>query len=163
MSKALKATETTQKNVFEKTNETKANAAMGFVNKFVINGEAVETAPKKVDVTINDKKLKLNCRIIPDNCTDTYSNSFNVPVKEKDVKVFYCKGGGVLAASLYVDGKLQYSGISMQGIFALVQALFGVDKLTVDRLYIASNVNRKKPAPANKATESVSTENAIAK
>lgn len=146
MGKAVKATE----NIKEVTTG-KVNEAMGFVNKFVINGEEVKPAPKKAEVAINGKKLNLACRIMPDNATDAYTNSFTVPVK-KDVKVFYCKGGGVLAASLYVDGKLQYSGISMQGIFAVVQVLFGVDKLTVDRLYIASNVNRKKPPQTNKTT-----------
>ena len=158
MGKAIKATENIKEVTTEKVNETKSNTAMGFVNKLIINGEGVSAAPKKTEVEINGKKLKLNCRIIPDNCTDKYTNSFTVPINGKDVKVFYCKGGGVLATSLYVDGKLEYSCVSMQGIFALVQALFGVDKLTVDRLYIASNVNRKKLAPANKATESASTE-----
>lgn len=66
----------------------------------------------------------------------------------------------MLSASLYVDGKLEYSGVSMQDIFAIVQALFGVDKLTTDRLYIASNVNRKKPPQANKVTEPTSEVNA---
>ena len=154
----VKATENIKEVISEKVNEvkateTKASTAMGFANKFIINGEEEKTAPTKAEVTINGKKLNLACRIIPDNATDAYTNSFTVPVKEKDVKVFYCKGGGVLAASIYVDSKLEYSGISMQGIFAVVQALFGVDKLTVDRLYIASNVNRKKPASANKAAE----------
>jgi hypothetical protein len=159
----VKTVETTQKNIAEEVNENLSEATMRFVNKLIINGKVVETAPKKVEVTINGKKLNLNCRIIPDNYTDTYSNSFTVPVMEKDVKVFYCKGGGVLAASIYVDSKLEYSGISMQGIFAVVQASFGVDKLTVDRLYIASNVNRKKPAPINKATEPTSEVNTVAK
>ncbi len=143
----------------QKKNEAQADTTMEFVNKLINKGEEVKPAPQKVEVTVNDKKLKLACRIIPDNCTDTYTNSFTVPVEEKDVKVFYGKGGGVLSASLYVDGKLEYSGVSMQGIFAIVQALFEVDKLTTDRLYIASNVNRKKPPQANKAIESASTEN----
>jgi hypothetical protein len=108
--------------------ETTVENTMKFVNKLIINGEAVETAPKKVEVTINGKKIKLNCRIIPDNSTDAYTNSFIVPVKDKDVQVFYSKGGGVLAASLYIGSKLEYSGISMQGIFAIVHACFGVDK-----------------------------------
>lgn len=164
----VKATEnikdvTTEKVNEVKANETKANTAMGFVNRFVINGEEVKAATKKTEITINGKKLNLACRIIPDNTTDKYTNSFSISVKEKDVKVFYCKGGGVLAASLYVDSKLEYSGISMQGIFAVVQASFGVDKLTVDRLYIASNVNRKKPATTNKATEPTPEVTAVAK
>lgn len=168
MSKAIKATENIKEVITEKVNEikvneAKANTAMGFVNKFVINGEEVKPAPKKTEVTINGKKLNIACRIIPDNVTDKYTNSFSIPVKDKDMKVFYCKGGGVLAASIYVDSKLEYSGISMQGIFAVVQASFGVDKLTVDRLYIASNVNRKKPAPANKATEPTPEVNTAAK
>lgn len=129
-----------------KVNEVTKDNTMKFVNKLIINGETVETAPKKLEVTINDKKLKLNCRIIPDNSiTTAYTNSFVIPVKDKDIQVFYAKGGGVLSSSLYVDGKLEYSGVSMQGIFSLVQATFGVDKLTTDRLYIASNANRKKP------------------
>lgn len=163
MGKAIKAMETTQRNFVEKVNETKVNEVMNFMNKLFINGEEVIPAPKKAEVTINGKKLSLACRIIPDNCTNMYTNSFIIPVNEKDVKVIYCKGGGVLAASLYVDGKREYSGISMQAIFTLVQALFGLDKLMVDRLYISSNVNRKKPAPANKTTESASIENAVAK
>ena len=130
----------------QKENEVTSDNTMKFVNKLIIDGEAVETAPQKLEVTINDKKLKLNCRIIPDNSiTTAYTNSFVVPVEDKDIQVFYAKGGGVLSSSLYVDGKLEYSGVSMQGIFAIAQALFGVEKLTVDRLYIASNANRKKP------------------
>lgn len=137
----VKTAETTKK-----VNEVAEDNTMKFVNKLIINGEAVETAPKKVEVTINDKKLKLNCRIIPDNSiANVYSNNFVVPVKDKDIQIFYVKGDGVLSASLYVDGKLEYSGISIQGIFAIVQATFGVDKLTTDRIYIASNENRKKP------------------
>lgn len=158
MSKATVKTNTIKEGTAQKVNEASVDT-MTFVNRLVINGEAIEAAPKKVEVTVNDKNLKLAYKIIPDNCTDTYTNSFTVPVEEKDVKVFYGKGGGVLAASLYVDGKLEYSGVSMQGIFAIVQALFGVDKLTTDRLYIASNVNRKKPPQSNKAIESASTEN----
>lgn len=132
--------------VTKRVNEVAKDNTMEFANKLIINGETVETAPKKLEVTINDKKLKLNCRIIPDNSIATaYTNSFVVPVKDKDIQVFYAKGGGVLSSSLYVDGKLEYSGISMQGIFTIAQALFGVDKLTTDRLYIASNANRKKP------------------
>lgn len=127
-------------------NESIAENPLKFENGIIINGEAVKTSPKKVDVTINGQKITLKCRIIPDDfIAVAYSNSFIVPVIEKDVKVFYAKGGGVLAASLYVDGKLEYSGISMQSIFAVVQAGFGVDKLTVNRLYIAGNANRKKP------------------
>lgn len=159
----VKATENIKEVNPQKANETNANTAMDFVNKFVINGEEVKPAPKKAEITINGKKLNLACRIIPDNAIDAYTNNFSIPVKDKDVKVFYCKGGGVLAASLYVDSKLEYSGISMQGIFAVVQASFGVDKLTVDRLYIASNVNRKKPAPTNKAIEPTPEVNAVVK
>ncbi len=73
--------------------ETTTDNTMAFVNKTINNGEEVNPAPKKVEVEINSKKLKLNCRIIPDNSiANAYTNSFTVPVNEKDVKVFYCKG-----------------------------------------------------------------------
>lgn len=150
----IKATETINETTTQKENESTEDKYMKFVNRIIINGEEVKTAPKKVEVTINGKKITLKCRIIPDNSIATaYSNSFIVPVKGKDVQVFYVKGGGVLAASLYVDGKLEYSGISMQGIFAIIQACFGVDKLIADRLYIASNTNRKKPPEAKAKQE----------
>lgn len=149
----LKATETIIETTTQKVESTESKYTK-FVNRIIINGEAVETAPKKIEVTINGKKITLKCRIIPDNSNATaYSNSFIVAVKEKDVQVFYVKGGGVLAASLYVDGKLEYSGISMQGIFAIIQACFGVDKLIADRLYIASNAIRKKPPEAKAKQE----------
>lgn len=97
MSKAaVKATENIKEVTTEKVNETKANTAMGFVNKFIINGEEVKPAPKKAELTINGEKLNLACRIIPDNVADAYTNSFTVPVKEKDVKVFYVKGAACL-------------------------------------------------------------------
>ncbi|MCO1604051.1 hypothetical protein [Desulfosporosinus nitroreducens] len=149
----VKATESIIEVAAQKVDETKVDTILKFSNRLIINGEAVETAPKKVEVTINGKKITLKCRIIPDNSIATaYSNSFIVPVKEKEVQVFYVKGGGVLAASLYVNSKLEYSGISMQGIFAILQECFGVDKLIADRLYIAGNANRKKP-PEAKAKE----------
>lgn len=150
----IKATETINETTTQKVNKSTENNSMKFVNRIIINSEEVKTASKKVEVTINGKKITLKCRIIPDNFIATaYSNSFIVPVKEKDVQVFYVKGGGVLAASLYVDGKLEYSGISMQGIFAIVQECFGVDKLIIDRLYIANNANRKKPPEAKEKQE----------
>ncbi len=144
-----KATETNKDITPQKVNESIAENPLKFENRIIINGEAVKTSPKKVDVKINGQQLTLKCRIIPDDFIATaYSNSFIVPVIEKDIQVSYAKGGGLLAASLYVDGKLEYSGISMQSIFAIIEAGFGVGKLTVDRLYIASNANRKKPPEA---------------
>lgn len=93
MAKATaKTAEATKEVTVQKKNEAPADTTMKFVNRLIINSEEVKPAPKKVEVTIDDKKLKLACRIIPDNC-NTYTNSFTVPVEEKDVKVFYCKGG----------------------------------------------------------------------
>jgi len=155
----VKTTENTQKAIVPAVIQSTAETTMKFVNKLIINGEAVEPAPKKVEITINSKKLNLNCRIIPDDCiAAAYTNSFVIPVKEKDIQVFYSKGGGVLSASLYVDSMLEYSCISMQGIFAIIQANFGVDKLTTDRLYIASNANRKKTPEPKKSEVTIVTE-----
>jgi len=117
----------------------------GFVNNLVINGTTIEQKAKQVVTTINGQEVSLNCTYISDVELDgAYNSHFSLAHQDKSIEVYYAKVDNRVSASVYINGKLAFSSISMQGVFTVINTAYGISKSTLNGLYVKSNGMRKQ-------------------
>src|SRR5690606_11370743 len=100
-----------------------------FVNNLVINGATIEQKAKQVVTTINGQEVSLNCTYISDIELDgAYNSHFILSHQDKEIEVYYVKAGNRVSASIFINGKLAFSSISMQAVFTVLNTAYGISK-----------------------------------
>ena len=142
----------TNKKTNESTTTTKkatTKKTLNYIPKLVINGKEIETTAKQVVTTINGQEVSLNCTYIADvELEGAYNSHFTLSHQDKAIEVHYAKAGNRVSASIYIDGKLAFSSLSMQAVFTVVNAAYGISKSTLNGLYVKSNGTRKQTSKA---------------
>lgn len=116
-----------------------------YISKLIINGQVVNNHAKQVVCSIKGTEVKLNCTYISESeIKDAYTSSFNVSSVGKEIEVVYCKIDNRVSATIYINKILAFSSLSMQGVFTVLNAAYGISKSTLNSLYIKSNSMRKQ-------------------
>lgn len=132
---------------------------MGFVAKLVVNGQEVATTAKQVSTRIKDSEVTLNCTYIHENeLANAYTSSFTVKAQDKNIEVHYAKVDNRVSASVYINSVLAFSSLSIQAVFTVLNAAYGLSKSTLNNLYVKSNSTRKQ---ASKSVNSVVVESSF--
>jgi|LSQX01.2.fsa_nt_gb hypothetical protein len=123
----------------------KSTSAKGFVNSLVVNGQTLEQKAKQIVTTINGQEVSLNCTYIADiELDEAYTSNFSVTHQDKVIEVHYTKVGNRVSASIYINDKLAFSSISVQAVFTVLNAAYGISKSSLNNLYVKSNGTRKQ-------------------
>ncbi len=121
-----------------------------FVNNLVINGATIEQKARQVVTTINGQEVFLNCTYISDVELDgAYNSHFSLSHQDKEIDVYYVKAGNRVSASIFINGKLAFSSISMQAVFTILNTAYGISKSALNNMYIKSNETRKQTSKAS--------------
>ena len=123
----------------------KSTSAKGFVNSLVVNRQTLEQKAKQIVTTINGQEVSLNCTYIADiELDEAYTSNFSVTHQDKVIEVHYTKVGNRVSASIYINDKLAFSSISVQAVFTVLNAAYGISKSSLNNLYVKSNGTRKQ-------------------
>ena len=133
----------------------KSTSAKGFVNSLVVNRQTLEQKAKQIVTTINGQEVSLNCTYIADiELDEAYTSNFSVTHQDKVIEVHYTKVGNRVSASIYINDKLAFSSISVQAVFTVLNAAYGISKSSLNNLYVKSNGTRKQESKSvSKVTE----------
>jgi len=133
---------------------TKTTTKKAYIPKLVINGKEIETTAKQIITTINGQEVSLNCTYISDvELKEAYKSHFSLAHQNRSIEVYYAKAGNRVSASVYINGTLAFSSISMQAVFTVINTAYGISKSTLNNMYVKSNGMRKQNSKAvNKVT-----------
>lgn len=125
-----------------------------YVSKLIINGQEVATTAKTVTCTIKDNEVTLNCTYVHEHeLANAYKSSFEVTASDKKITVVYVKAENRVSATVYINSVLAFSSLSMQAVFTVLNAAYGLSKSTLNNLYVKSNSTRKQSSKSiNKVT-----------
>jgi len=116
-----------------------------YVSKLIINGQEVATKAKTVTCTIKETEVQLNCTYVHEHETSSaYKSSFEVTASDKKITVVYVKAENRVSATVYINSVLAFSSLSMQAVFTVLNAAYGLSKSTLNNLYVKSNSTRKQ-------------------
>lgn len=134
----------------------KSTSSKGFVSSLVVNGQTIEQKAKQIVTTINGQEVSLNCTYIADlELDEAYTSNFVVTHQDKAIEVHYAKVDNRVSASIYINDKLAFSSVSIQAVFTVLNAAYGISKSTLNNLYVKSNRTRKQ---ASKSVSKVTVE-----
>lgn len=124
---------------------TNTPATLEYIPKLIINGQEISTKAKQVACKIKEHEITLNCTYISEHeLKDTYKSSFTTFACGKDIEVHYVKCENKVSATIYINKTVAFSSVSMQAVFSILNAAYGLPKSTLNNLYIKSNGLRKQ-------------------
>ena len=130
---------------------------MNYVPKLIINGQTIETTAKTVTCTIKEQQVTINCTYIHENELESaYKSSFEVTAK--NIVVHYVKAENRVSATVYINEKLAFSSLSIQAVFTVLNAAYGISKSSLNNLYVKSNSTRKQ---SSKSTSNITVNNSF--
>ena len=127
---------------------------MNYVPKLIINGQTVEMTAKTVTCTIKETEVQLNCTYVNESeLVNAYKSSFEVNVQDKNIIVTYVKAENRVSATIYINGNIAFSSLSIQAVFTVLNTAYGLSKSSLNNLYVKSNSTRKQSSKSiNKVT-----------
>ncbi len=124
---------------------SKTNKTLRYIPKLIVNGQVITTHAKQVTTTIRGQEITLNCTYISEHeLKEAYISSFNVTVNGKNIEVHYVKVQNKVSATIYINDIIVFSSMSMQAVFTILNAAYGISKNTVNNMYVKSNALRKQ-------------------
>lgn len=114
------------------------------MSKIIINGTAVEGAPKAVVVKVNEKEIKLTLVHIADDEQPEYKWTWNPVNGNTDLVAETIKVGNRVATTLKYQKKTVFTSLTAQSVFEVIHTKFGQAVGTTDSIYKRSNPARKE-------------------
>lgn len=116
-----------------------------YVSKLIINGQEVATTAKTVTCTIKETEVNLNCTYVNESeLVNAYKSSFEVKTHDKNIIVTYVKYENRVSATVYINGNIAFSSLSIQAVFTVLNTAYGLSKSSLNNLYVKSNSTRKQ-------------------
>ena len=116
-----------------------------YIPKLIINGTELTQTAKQVTCTIKDVEVTLNCTYVSAlELEVAYTSSFTTSANGKEIEVVYVKCNNRVSATVYISNVIAFSSLSMQAVFTVLNAAYGISKSTLNTMYIKSNGQRKQ-------------------
>jgi hypothetical protein len=127
---------------------------LSYIPKLVVNGQEVAQYAKTVTCTIKETEVQLNCTYVNESeLVNAYKSSFEVTASDKKITVVYVKAENRVSATVYINGNIAFSSLSMQAVFTVINSAYNISKSALNNLYVKSNSTRKQSSKAiNKVT-----------
>jgi hypothetical protein len=126
-------------------------------NVVILNGNNVNTQAKQVQLNVNNVALNLTLVYLSQvEMENSVKFEFEIV---KNVKVQCVKASKKIACTVVFNNKVVFTNLSVQSVFAVIQAKFKQSVATSNNLYVKANTTRKQYNAS--ASKLVITENGI--
>ena len=116
-----------------------------YIPRLIINGKEIETMAKQIITTINGQEVSLNCTYISEyELQNAYKSHFSLAHQNRSIEIYYAKINNRVSATIFINGTVAFSSLSMQAVFTVLSSAYGISKSTINNLYIKSNGMRKQ-------------------